>query len=218
MFSLTRAVISVLLKDLKELSRVAQKKSSDLSPLWTSNKHPLSEEMGKGPSLHHNLDSRHVRKENIDMTTTFYFRDFRLISFHLENRFEYLYDSHDGWLGWNMHSCMQQACLQTLKKKYIYDGKLLVLISAHATLSFFCPAPSLSLKSGLRHTVKASWNIWKKGRVTEREATVQKSTAAWSGCGPIVFRVTQLFLSAPQQDCSLPSGCMSKINTTPCPH
>lgn len=179
MYSLTRAVISVLLKDLKELPHVPQKKSSDLWPPWTSNKHPLTEEMGKAPAMHNNplhvYGSIHVSKENIDMTTTFYFRAFRLISFHLENRFEHLCDSHDRWLGWKMHSITQQTCTQTLKKS-IYGGKVLVLISANATLSFYCPAPSLSLESALRHTVKASWNIWKKwGRVREREATVQKA-------------------------------------------
>lgn len=69
----------------------------------------MTEERGKARVLHNNplhvYGSIHVSKENNDMTTVFYFCAFGLISFHFENRFEHLCDSHDR----KMHSCMQQA-------------------------------------------------------------------------------------------------------------
>lgn len=82
------------------------------------------------------------------------------------------------------------------------------LLSANATLSLYCPAPSLSLESALRHTVKASWNIWKKGgRVREREATV-KSTAAcqdvallFSGSPSFSFQHRSRTALSPQAAC-----------------
>lgn len=39
-----------------------------------------------------------------------------------------------------------------------------------------------------------------------------RSTAEWPGSGPIVFRVTSLFLSEPPEVCFLPSGCGAAIN------
>lgn len=78
-------------------------------------------------------------------------------------------------LGEIMHSRMDKP-----------DLKKNMLPSATVPLSFYCPAPSLSLESALRHTVKASWNIWKKGgRVREREATVQKAQQRGQDVAPL---------------------------------
>lgn len=67
------------------------------------------------------------------------------------------------------------------------------LRSANATLSLYCPNPSLSLELTLRHTAKASCNLehMEEGRKSKGERPNDaKDTAPWSGCGPIVFRVT----------------------------
>lgn len=64
---------------------------------------------------------------------------------------------------------------------------------ANATLSFYCPNPSLSLEPALRHTAKASCDLehMEEGRKSKGERRNDaKDTAPWSGCGPIVFRVT----------------------------
>lgn len=109
------------------------------------------------------------------------------------------------------HACVKNAFLHaaglyTDLKKYIYGGKLLVLISANAMLSFYCPAPSLSLESALRHMVKASWNIWKKGgRVREREARAKKRgqdlALLFSGSPSFSFQHRSRTVLSPQAAC-----------------
>lgn len=83
----------------------------------------------------------------------------------------------------------------------INGGKL--LLSADAELSLYCPNPSSSLPSAPRHAAEASWNIWREGGKEEERGREME------GSGPIVFRVTSLFLSEPPEVCSLPSGCAS---------
>lgn len=77
------------------------------------------------------------------------------------------------------------------------------LLSADADLSLYCPSPSSSLPSAPRHAAEASWNIWREGGKEEERGREME------GSGPIVFRVTSLFLSEPPEVCSLPSDCAS---------
>lgn len=127
----------------------------------------------------------------MNVTTAFFF--FVLLvffSFQLGNCFEFFRDSHDRCLGSKMHSCVQHAL------KNIYGGKLFMLLSA--TLSIYCPNPSLSLGSALRHTAKASWNIWMKGgrirgRERERRKIKKKNHCSTVRIWPYCFRGHRAF-------------------------
>lgn len=175
MYSLTRAVISVLLKDLKELSHVPltfDPCRPAINILW-------QEKWGKPLLCIIILSMFMAADKSVKKTLTWqpHSTFVLFILFNLENRFEH---SCDRWLGWTMHSCRRQASTQTLKKYVSMVG------NSSFSPSFCCPAPSLSLESALRHMVKAYWNIWKKGgRVREREATVQKAQQRGQDVAPL---------------------------------
>lgn len=171
MYRLTRAVISVLLKYFKELSHVPQKRALTFDP--------------HGPVINILWQKKWGKPLLCIITLSMFMAAYMSVKKTLtwEPNFDFIFKT-----GLSIYVAVKvdasgEKCIPACNKsvcrpwkKCIYGGKLLVLVSANATLSFYCPAPSLSLESALRHTVKASWNIWKKGgRVREREATVQKA-------------------------------------------
>lgn len=92
-----------------------------------------------------------------------------------------------------------ECTVGTRQSLYSADADLLFQ-GLHSSLS----PPSASRHSWTRQAGKSTGEGWGGGG----EA---RSTAEWPGSGPIVFRVTSLFLSEPPEVCFLPSGCGSAI-------
>lgn len=133
------------------------------------------------------------------------------VLFHfILNSFEHLCDSHDRCLGWKCIPVRRpwKKNLSTVGNSSFSWRYVMVLLSSPI------PVPGVCLETYGQGILEHM----EEGRKSKGEGGNSEEHSSVSGCGPIVFRVTQLFLSAPQQDCSLPSGCMSKTNTTPCPH
>lgn len=102
----------------------------------------------------------------------------------------------------NYHAFLPNTDVSQQQTPSIYGGKPLLLPSADAELSFYCPSPSSSLPSAPRLAAEASWNIRREGgRVREGDVKMQSGQEVallFSGSPRSSFQSQQRSVLSPQ--------------------